>query len=66
MLEIARDSEPLRRAVAFVASGPRAEAFRPVADRVFPREEVVEAHRHCWTPRSGRPHGLALLGLQFI
>ncbi|MEV4322589.1 hypothetical protein AB0J37_10200 [Microbispora rosea] len=60
MLEIARDPEPLRRAVAFVVSGLRAEAFRPVADRVFPLEEVVEAHRHCWTPQSRRPYGPAL------
>ncbi|MFF0770843.1 zinc-dependent alcohol dehydrogenase family protein [Nonomuraea wenchangensis] len=46
MLEIARDPVRLRRAAAFVASGLRSGAFRPVVDRVFPLEEIVQAHRH--------------------
>ncbi|WP_371778090.1 zinc-dependent alcohol dehydrogenase family protein [Streptosporangium subroseum] len=46
MLEIAGDPQRLRRAAAFVASGLRGGAFRPVVDRVFPLEEIVQAHRH--------------------
>ncbi|AWS43528.1 zinc-dependent alcohol dehydrogenase family protein [Streptosporangium sp. 'caverna'] len=46
MLEIARNPGRLRRAAAFVASGLRGGAFRPVVDRVFPLEKVVQAHRH--------------------
>lgn len=46
MLETTRDRGRLERAVAFVASGLRAGAFRPVVDRVFPLEEIVQAHRH--------------------
>ncbi|MGW5266316.1 zinc-dependent alcohol dehydrogenase family protein [Microbispora sp. NPDC004025] len=46
VLEITKDPERLRRAVAFVASGLRAGVFRPVVDRLFPLEEVARAHRH--------------------
>lgn len=46
VLEITRDPERLRRGAAFVASGLRTGVFRAVVDRVFPLEEVVEAHRH--------------------
>ncbi|MER5321729.1 zinc-dependent alcohol dehydrogenase family protein [Streptosporangium roseum] len=46
VLEIAKDSQRLRRAEAFVASGLRAGAFRPVVDRLFPLEEIVQAHEH--------------------
>ncbi|MDA0634567.1 zinc-dependent alcohol dehydrogenase family protein [Nonomuraea sp. MCN248] len=46
MLEIARDPRRLGRATAFVGSGLRSGAFRPVVDRVFPLEEIVRAHRH--------------------
>ncbi|MEV0143443.1 MULTISPECIES: zinc-dependent alcohol dehydrogenase family protein [unclassified Nonomuraea] len=46
MLEITRDPARLRRAVAFITSGLRAGALRPVVDRLFPLEEIVEAHRH--------------------
>ncbi|MEV5322577.1 zinc-dependent alcohol dehydrogenase family protein [Nonomuraea sp. NPDC052634] len=46
MLEIAEDPERLRRAAAFITSGLRAGAFRPVVDRVFPLEQIVQAHRH--------------------
>ncbi|MER7499547.1 zinc-dependent alcohol dehydrogenase family protein [Nonomuraea pusilla] len=46
VLEITREPERLRRGAAFVASGLRTGAFRAVVDRVFPLEEVVEAHRH--------------------
>ncbi|MFI6319625.1 zinc-dependent alcohol dehydrogenase family protein [Nonomuraea sp. NPDC050556] len=46
VLETTRDPERLRRAAAYVASGLRAGAFRPVVDRVFPLEEIVRAHHH--------------------
>ncbi|MEV0630396.1 zinc-dependent alcohol dehydrogenase family protein [Nonomuraea wenchangensis] len=46
VLEITKDPRRLRRAEAFVASGLRAQIFRPVVDRLFPLEEIVEAHRH--------------------
>ncbi|WP_182906285.1 zinc-dependent alcohol dehydrogenase family protein [Microbispora sp. H13382] len=46
VLETTKDPERLRRAVAFVASGLRTGAFRPVVDRLFSLEEVVRAHRH--------------------
>ncbi|MFI6791725.1 zinc-dependent alcohol dehydrogenase family protein [Nonomuraea sp. NPDC050383] len=46
MLEITRDPARLRRAVAFITSGLRAGTLRPVVDRLFPLEEIVEAHRH--------------------
>ncbi|GLW10140.1 NADPH:quinone reductase [Microtetraspora sp. NBRC 13810] len=44
--EITGDPARLRRAAAFVASGLRSGAFRPVVDRTFPLEEIVQAHRH--------------------
>ncbi|WP_433008566.1 zinc-dependent alcohol dehydrogenase family protein [Kribbella sp. CA-294648] len=44
--EISRDPERLRRAVAFVSTGLRSGGFRPVVDRTFPLEDIVEAHRH--------------------
>jgi NADPH:quinone reductase-like Zn-dependent oxidoreductase len=44
--EITRDPERMRRATAFVTSGLRTSAFRPVVDRVFPLEEIVQAHEH--------------------
>ncbi|MGI5160649.1 zinc-dependent alcohol dehydrogenase family protein [Microbispora sp. CA-102843] len=46
VLEITKDPERMRRAAAFVASGLRTGVFRPVVDRLFPLEEVVQAHRH--------------------
>ncbi|MEV7908532.1 zinc-binding dehydrogenase, partial [Streptomyces anulatus] len=46
VLETIRDPKRLRRAVAYVASGLRTGAFRPVVDRLFPLEEIVQAHRH--------------------
>jgi NADPH:quinone reductase-like Zn-dependent oxidoreductase len=46
MLEITKDPERMRRAAAYVSSGLRSGAFRPVVDRVFPLEEIVQAHRH--------------------
>ncbi|WP_339156267.1 zinc-dependent alcohol dehydrogenase family protein [Actinomadura luteofluorescens] len=46
MLETARDPERLRRAAAFVTSGLRSGAFRPVVDRTFPLSEMADAHRH--------------------
>ncbi|GAA2619055.1 zinc-dependent alcohol dehydrogenase family protein [Actinomadura fulvescens] len=44
--ETTTDPVRLRRAVAFVASGMRTGAFRPVVDRTFDLGDVVEAHRH--------------------
>lgn len=41
-----RRPERLRRAEAFVASGLRTGAFKPVVDRVFGLEEIGEAHRY--------------------
>jgi NADPH:quinone reductase-like Zn-dependent oxidoreductase len=46
MHEISGDPARLRRAAAFVASGLRSGAFRPVVDRVFPLRDVVQAHQH--------------------
>ncbi|GAA3017927.1 zinc-dependent alcohol dehydrogenase family protein [Streptosporangium longisporum] len=46
MLEITRDPGRMRRATAFVTSGLRTGSLRPVVDRLFPLEEVVEAHRY--------------------
>ncbi|MCG5215790.1 zinc-dependent alcohol dehydrogenase family protein [Streptosporangium sp. KLBMP 9127] len=46
MLEIARNPQRLRRAAAFVASGLSSGVFRPVVDRVFPLEKIVQAHQH--------------------
>lgn len=39
-------SDRLRRAEAFVASGLRSGAFRPVVDRTFKLNDIVEAHRY--------------------
>jgi NADPH:quinone reductase-like Zn-dependent oxidoreductase len=44
--EITRDPQRLGRAAAFVVSGLGIGAFRPVVDRVFPLEEIVQAHHH--------------------
>ncbi|MDP9868434.1 MULTISPECIES: zinc-dependent alcohol dehydrogenase family protein [Streptosporangium] len=46
VLETTRDPRRLRRAEAFVVSGLRTGVFRPVVDRLFPLEEIVQAHRH--------------------
>ncbi|MEU4547948.1 zinc-dependent alcohol dehydrogenase family protein [Nonomuraea dietziae] len=46
VLETTKDPVRLRRAAAFVASGLRSGAFRPVVDRLFPLEEIVDAHQH--------------------
>lgn len=44
--ETTTDPARLRRAEAFVASGLRTAAFRPVVDRTFDLGDIVEAHRH--------------------
>ncbi|MFI0453988.1 zinc-dependent alcohol dehydrogenase family protein [Actinomadura sp. 6N118] len=44
--ETTTDPARLRRAEAFVASGLRTAAFRPVVDRTFDLADIVEAHRH--------------------
>ncbi|MEV7612771.1 zinc-dependent alcohol dehydrogenase family protein [Streptomyces sp. NPDC089799] len=46
MLETVRQPERLRRAAAFVNSGLRAGAFRPVVDRTFELDQIVDAHRY--------------------
>ncbi|GAA1960193.1 zinc-dependent alcohol dehydrogenase family protein [Kitasatospora viridis] len=46
MLETTGDPERLRRAVAFITAGLRSGDFRPVVDRTFALDQVVEAHRH--------------------
>ncbi|MFC9743708.1 zinc-dependent alcohol dehydrogenase family protein [Streptomyces noursei] len=46
LFETTADPERLRRAEAFVASGLRTGAFKPVVDRVFGLEEIGEAHRY--------------------
>ncbi|MCK2216087.1 zinc-dependent alcohol dehydrogenase family protein [Actinomadura sp. ATCC 31491] len=46
MHETTRRPERLRRAAAFVTSGLRSGAFRPVVDRTFELAEVAEAHRY--------------------
>ena len=43
--EITRDPRRLPRAAAFVTSGLRTGAFRTVVDRLFPLEQIVQAHR---------------------
>lgn len=46
MLETTTRPERLRRAAAFVGSGLRSGAFRPVVDRTFELDEIVDAHRY--------------------
>ncbi|OKI58310.1 zinc-binding dehydrogenase [Streptomyces sp. MJM1172] len=46
MRGVMRDPERMRRAAAFVTSGPRGGALGPVVDRLFPLEETVRAHQH--------------------
>ncbi|MEV5573957.1 zinc-dependent alcohol dehydrogenase family protein [Spirillospora sp. NPDC052269] len=46
MRETTYDPERMRRAVAYVNSGLRSGAFRPVVDRTFELGDIVEAHRH--------------------
>ncbi|WP_433174385.1 zinc-dependent alcohol dehydrogenase family protein [Actinoallomurus sp. CA-150999] len=46
LYETTRRPERLRRAAAFVTSGLRSGAFRPVVDRTFDLERIVEAHRY--------------------
>jgi NADPH:quinone reductase-like Zn-dependent oxidoreductase len=44
--EITMNPQRMRRGIAYVTSGLRSGAFRPVVDRLFPLEDIVQAHRH--------------------
>jgi len=44
--EITRNPERLRRATAFVTSGLRSGAFKPIVDRLFTLDTIVQAHEH--------------------
>ncbi|MEU1664880.1 zinc-dependent alcohol dehydrogenase family protein [Streptomyces sparsogenes] len=44
--ELTAHPERLRRAEAFVSSGLRTGAFRPVVDRTFALDKIAEAHRY--------------------
>jgi NADPH:quinone reductase-like Zn-dependent oxidoreductase len=46
LFETTTDEERLRRAEAFIFSGLRGGAFKPVVDRVFDLDDIVEAHRY--------------------
>ncbi|MFE3652043.1 zinc-dependent alcohol dehydrogenase family protein [Streptomyces sp. NPDC057579] len=46
LFETTADPERLRRAEAFVTSGLRTGAFKPVVDRVFVLDEIAAAHRY--------------------
>ncbi|MEU7638477.1 zinc-dependent alcohol dehydrogenase family protein [Streptomyces sp. NPDC039016] len=46
LFETTADLERLRRAEAFVTSGLRTGAFKPVVDRVFVLDEIAAAHRY--------------------
>ncbi|MEU7281151.1 zinc-dependent alcohol dehydrogenase family protein [Streptomyces sp. NPDC045431] len=46
MLEITRGPQRMRRATAFITSGLRTGFLRPVVDRLFPLEEIVQAHAY--------------------
>ncbi|WP_329176592.1 zinc-dependent alcohol dehydrogenase family protein [Streptomyces sp. NBC_01477] len=46
VFETTTDPDRLRRAAAFVTSGLRSGAFRPVVSRTFGLDSVVEAHRY--------------------
>ncbi|MFD0683707.1 zinc-dependent alcohol dehydrogenase family protein [Actinomadura fibrosa] len=46
LLETTTQPERLRRAEAFVASGLRSGAFRPMVDRTFTLDEIADAHRY--------------------
>lgn len=40
------DPEKLKAAVSFIRRGFHESKLKPVIDRVFPFEEIVEAHRY--------------------
>ncbi|MEV4113277.1 zinc-dependent alcohol dehydrogenase family protein [Nonomuraea sp. NPDC049695] len=46
LFEITKEPRRLRRAEAFVASGLRTGAFKPVVDRTFELDEIVRAHQY--------------------
>ncbi|KAA0894311.1 zinc-dependent alcohol dehydrogenase family protein [Oryzomonas rubra] len=46
LFEIVREPEMLARGKQFVSSGLESGALKPVIDRTFPLESIVEAHRY--------------------
>ncbi|MGW0810837.1 zinc-dependent alcohol dehydrogenase family protein [Nonomuraea sp. NPDC002799] len=46
LFEITQDPDRLHRGEAFIASGLRTGAFRPVVDRTFELKEIVRAHEY--------------------
>lgn len=46
LFEITNDAQKLEQAKAFISQGLSSRALRPVIDRVFRFEEIVEAHRY--------------------
>lgn len=54
LFEIVRDPERLARGKRFLYEGLESGALRPVIDRTFALEEIVDAHRHM---ESGRQQG---------
>ncbi|KAB0664048.1 zinc-dependent alcohol dehydrogenase family protein [Oryzomonas japonica] len=46
LFEIVREPEMLARGKQFVSSGLESGALKPVIDRTFPLENIVEAHRY--------------------
>ena len=46
LFEIVRDPERLARGKQFIYNGIESGALKPIIDRTFPLESIVEAHRY--------------------